>query len=75
MNVAKVIVDVPSAAIDQTFDYEIPERFMDILTPGMRVIVPFGPRKIMGFVVQITDQSSFNKLKADSGSIGFSPRS
>lgn len=63
MNVAKVIVDVPSAAIDQTFDYEIPERFMDILTPGMRVIVPFGPRKIMGFVVQITDQSSFNKLK------------
>lgn len=63
MNVAKVIVDVPSAAIDQTFDYEIPERFMDILTPGMRVIVPFGPRKIMGFVVKITDQSSFNKLK------------
>ncbi|MEI3597068.1 MULTISPECIES: primosomal protein N' [unclassified Oceanobacillus] len=63
MNVAKVIVDVPSFAIDQTFDYEIPDRFTHVLTPGMRVIVPFGPRKIMGFVVEITDTSSFNKLK------------
>ncbi|MCG5103541.1 primosomal protein N' [Oceanobacillus alkalisoli] len=63
MNVAKVIVDVPSAAIDQTFDYEIPDRYTQVLTPGMRVIVPFGPRKIMGFVVEITDTSSFTKLK------------
>lgn len=63
MNIAKVIVDVPSAAIDQTFDYEIPDRFLSVLTPGMRVIVPFGPRKIMGFVVEITDESSFNRLK------------
>lgn len=54
---------MPSFAIDQTFDYEIPDRFTHVLTPGMRVIVPFGPRKIMGFVVEITDTSSFNKLK------------
>ncbi len=63
MNVAKVIVDVPAATIDQTFDYEIPEKFRHILVPGMRVIVPFGPRKIMGFVVKITDESSFDQLK------------
>lgn len=63
MNVAKVIVDVPSSAIDQTFDYKIPERFLRVLTPGMRVIVPFGPRKIMGFVVEVTDESSFDRLR------------
>ena len=63
MKIAKVIVDVPASAIDQTFDYEIPERYRHVLTPGMRVIVPFGPRKIMGFVVKITAESSFKKLK------------
>jgi primosomal protein N' (replication factor Y) len=63
VNVAKVIVDVPSSTIDQTFDYLIPDKFIDILTIGMRVIIPFGPRKIMGFVVEITDKSDFAKLK------------
>src|SRR5699024_2370902 len=29
----------------------------------MRVIVPFGPRKIMGFVIAITAESAFSKLK------------
>src|SRR5690625_4103814 len=29
----------------------------------MRVIVPFGPRKIMGFIIGFTDESSHNKLK------------
>jgi len=63
LNIAKVIVDVPASNTNQTFDYSIPERFHDILTVGMRVIVPFGPRKIMGFVVGLTSESSFDKLK------------
>lgn len=63
MNIARVIVDVPASSINQTFDYLIPDRFRDILTTGMRVIVPFGPRKIMGFVVGRTAESSFTKLK------------
>ncbi|MFC4023204.1 primosomal protein N' [Oceanobacillus longus] len=63
MKIAKVIVDVPASSTNQTFDYFVPEKFMDMLTVGMRVIVPFGPRKIMGFVVDFTSESSFNKLK------------
>ncbi|RKQ37432.1 primosomal protein N' [Oceanobacillus halophilus] len=63
MNIAKVIVDVPASSINQTFDYSIPERFQEILKPGMRVIVPFGPRKIMGFVVDRVSESSFERLK------------
>ncbi|WP_026906065.1 primosomal protein N' [Paucisalibacillus globulus] len=63
MNIARVIVDVQAKTINQTFDYLIPVRFQDILAEGMRVIVPFGPRKITGFVVGITSTSDFDKLK------------
>lgn len=63
MNVAKVIVDVPASSINQTFDYLVPEKFREILQPGMRVIVPFGPRKVMGFVIDFSDASNHDKLK------------
>ncbi|GGJ86423.1 primosomal protein N' [Lentibacillus kapialis] len=63
MNIAKVIVDVPAGSINQTFDYEIPERFQEMLRPGMRVIVPFGSRKVMGYVVARTGESDFDHLK------------
>ncbi|WP_047984932.1 primosomal protein N' [Ornithinibacillus californiensis] len=64
MSIASVIVDVQAKSINQTFDYIIPERFKEILTMGMRVVVPFGPRKITGFVVGIKDTSEFDKLKS-----------
>src|SRR5690625_402944 len=63
MRIAQVIVDVPTSQVNQTFDYSIPENFQEILSVGMRVIVPFGPRKIMGLVVGISDHSTFDKLK------------
>src|SRR5690625_4197925 len=34
-----------------------------MLQPGMRVVIPFGPRKITGFVVQRIEHSSYNQLK------------
>lgn len=63
MKVAKVIVDVPVLSINQTFDYLIPEKFKGVVQPGMRVIVPFGPRKITGFVLAISDNTEIEKLK------------
>ncbi len=63
MKIAKIIVDVPASSINQTFDYLVPEKFQDILQEGMRVIVPFGPRKVMGFITGFTDESSHGKLK------------
>ncbi len=73
MNIAKVIVDVPTNEVNQTFDYLVPERFKDIISPGMRVSVPFGPRKIMGFVVALTSSSSFNRLKEISDVLDLMP--
>lgn len=63
MSVAKVIVDVPAQQTDRPFDYRIPESLQDVLKPGMRVIVPFGPRKVQGFVVDIVSKSQFPKLR------------
>jgi primosomal protein N' (replication factor Y) len=63
VRVAKIIVDVPASSINQTFDYLIPEKFQGILQVGMRVIVPFGPRKVMGFIIDFTDESRHENLK------------
>lgn len=59
--IAKVIVDIPSKSVDFTFDYIIPIRLQSMIQIGMRVIVPFGPRTIQGYVMKITDQPDSNK--------------
>ncbi|SUM64413.1 primosomal protein [Staphylococcus saprophyticus] len=58
--IAKVIVDIPSKSVDFTFDYIIPIRLKSMIQIGMRVIVPFGPRTIQGYVMKITDQPDSN---------------
>jgi primosomal protein N' (replication factor Y) len=63
LKIAKVIVDVPSNSLNKAFDYVIPGRFSRMVEKGMRVVVPFGPRKIMGFVVEITDESEAENVK------------
>ncbi len=63
MNIAKVIVDVPAKQTDRAFDYLIPEDFQGLISPGIRVVVPFGPRNVQGFVVGIDSKSDVKKLK------------
>ena len=63
MSVAKVIVDVPAQQTNKPFDYRIPTRLQHVLKQGMRVIVPFGPRKVQGFVIDIVTESEFPKLR------------
>jgi primosomal protein N' (replication factor Y) (superfamily II helicase) len=61
--IASVIVDVPAKQTDRPFDYRIPEHLEGVITPGMRVVVPFGPRKIQGFVISLQPSSEFEKLR------------
>ncbi|MCA0988021.1 primosomal protein N' [Guptibacillus algicola] len=61
--IARVIVDVPANQTDRLFDYAIPEALEDLIEPGMRVVVPFGPRKIQGFVISVEQESELDKLK------------
>lgn len=63
MNVAKVIVDVPARQTDRAFDYLIPDDYSDLIQPGVRVVVPFGPRSLQGFVVEVGTSSDVEKIK------------
>lgn len=61
---AKVIVDVQTTATSEPYDYRIPEEWQPILRSGMRVIVPFGARKVQGFVVDIRREADVKKVRA-----------
>lgn len=63
MRIANIIVDVPAMQTDKTYDYIIPEKWRDIVVPGMRVVVPFGPRKVQGFVMSLSNQAEIDRLK------------
>ncbi|RCW70765.1 primosomal protein N' [Saliterribacillus persicus] len=58
MKIAEIIVDVPTRQTNKTFDYKIPETLEAVIKPGIRVIIPFGPRKVMGFVVGIKEETA-----------------
>lgn len=62
--IAQIIVDVPTAQTNIPYSYGIPSTLTEIIRVGMRVLVPFGRRQVVGFVVKITDQNKYQgKLK------------
>lgn len=56
--IAQVIVDVAAKQTDRIFEYSVPAELAD-LQVGARVVVPFGHRKVQGFVVGLTDKPSY----------------
>src|SRR5690606_23249576 len=58
--IAEVIVDVAAHPIDRPFDYAIPKEVAVLAEPGMRVKVPFGNRKVLGFITKIKETSEFD---------------
>ncbi|MGJ9381356.1 primosomal protein N' [Salipaludibacillus sp. CF4.18] len=61
--IAKVIVDVAANQTDRMFDYLVPPEFEQTIVPGIRVNVPFGPRKVQGFVIAIAEDSEHDSSK------------
>jgi primosomal protein N' (replication factor Y) len=63
--IAKVIVDVPAKQTNRAFDYIVPLEMQQWVEVGSRVGVPFGPRVLQGFVVELQEVSSvaLNRLK------------
>jgi primosomal protein N' (replication factor Y) (superfamily II helicase) len=55
--VAKVIVDVNVKQLNRPFDYHVPADMALLIERGARVMVPFGARQVMGFVVALEDDS------------------
>ncbi len=61
--IAKILVDVKAKNVDKMYDYLIPEKYISILQVGARVIVPFGRRQVMGFCLEITENSDYLEEK------------
>ena len=59
--IAQVLVDVKAKNVNKTYDYLIPEAFRSLIELGARVVVPFGNRKVMGFVLDIVTESEYEK--------------
>ncbi|MDO8730356.1 MAG: primosomal protein N' [Candidatus Omnitrophota bacterium] len=57
---AEVAVPLP---VKTTFHYRIPAKLQTQAAPGKRVMVPFGPRHLMGTIVGFADSSPFGKTK------------
>lgn len=57
--IANIIVDMHHASADRIFDYLVPEKWLDQVCIGQRVLVPFGQKnkKLEGYILGITNQS------------------
>ncbi|MCL2545557.1 MAG: primosomal protein N', partial [Clostridia bacterium] len=51
MTYCEVIVEIAHEQVDHVFTYRVPEGLR--LQPGTRVSVPFGPRKVEGYVIRL----------------------
>ena len=60
---ANIIVDISQEKLDKTFQYIVPEQLKGELSEGMRVVVPFGSRRITGYVVALTDTPEYDVAK------------
>jgi primosomal protein N' (replication factor Y) len=59
---AEVLPD-PGRALSQLFTYEVPEHLRELVKVGAQVLVPFGPRTVVGVVAGLTDHSERGDLK------------
>ncbi|MCK8617265.1 primosomal protein N' [Fructobacillus sp. M158] len=53
---AQVVVDVPTQQTNQPYTYLIPDELAQRVQAGVRVLVAFGHRSVLGYVVALTDQ-------------------
>ncbi|SFS50948.1 primosomal protein N' [Marininema halotolerans] len=62
--IAAVYVDVAAQGTDRVFDYLIPEEMIEEVAIGSRVQVPFGPRKLLGYVAGFPTITNAKRLKS-----------
>ena len=53
---AEVLIEYSAKSIDKSFTYIIPHHLEGIIKVGMKVLVPFGPNTINGFVTKIINE-------------------
>ena len=64
MSKEKKIIDVAVALpVYGTYSYSVPDNLSAMIAPGKRIIVPFGRRRVTGYVLGVPDQISDLSLK------------
>ena len=56
---ARIVIDMKNDHIDDYYDYLIPENLMDFVKVGTRVLVSFGFQDLLGYVIELTDESKY----------------
>ncbi|MBQ9318462.1 MAG: primosomal protein N' [Bacilli bacterium] len=59
-----VLVEIKAKGIDQTFTYLVPKELEDKIKIGIRVLVPFGNKKLEGFILAFNKEEVAYKLKS-----------
>lgn len=57
---ASVIVDVKSSNVDIMYTYHVPSELDDFIGIGSRVMVSFGVRKILGYVIDLMEENPYS---------------
>ncbi|MGM0472126.1 MAG: primosomal protein N' [Bacillota bacterium] len=62
---ARVVVDLPVEDLNRPFTYRIPKKLRAEIEIGYQVLVPFGPQKLEGYVIELTTEinSDLEELK------------
>lgn len=66
MRIARVILDIPTQALESAYTYALPDDMEDAQV-GCAVLVPFGHRQAIGFVMGIDEHASLESMQADTG--------
>lgn len=60
MRIASVVLDIPTQSLDREYSYRIPDG-LDNCAVGCAVLVPFGRRACVGFVMDIAEDDACDK--------------
>ncbi len=60
---ARVVVDLPTRALSDPFDYAVPPELVGELRVGVPVLVPLGSTKAVGYVVSLGDSSDVTDVR------------
>jgi len=60
-HIAQILVNVGTRSINKAFSYIIPGH-LDYVGVGWRVLVPFGNRKLEGFIIGVTTEETFSQV-------------
>jgi len=56
-----VLVEISNKNVDKTFEYTVPNKFINDIKIGIRVLVPFGKMTLEGFVLTIDTKKTTDK--------------